>query len=115
MTTKHEGEPMNAGIEQHFIDYQPVAVDVGDTHAQAHALWAIAETRLATAERLAVVEAALENAQEHLRKAADQFAFYADEHAKKGTPEGDAKGATNMNWARVLARAALYPEHPNHG
>ena len=41
-----------------------------------------------------------------LGKAADQFAFYADEHAKKGTPEADAKAATNMGWARYCASLA---------
>lgn len=41
-----------------------------------------------------------------LSRAADQFAFYADEHAKKGTPEADTKARTNHGWALFCARAA---------
>lgn len=44
-------------------------------------------------------------AQVQLEKAADQFAFYADEHAKKRTPDGDAKGAVNHQWALACAKA----------
>ena len=50
-------------------------------------------------------EAAVEVARVMLGKAADQFAFYADEHAKKRTKEGDAKGATNHQWALACAKA----------
>lgn len=35
-----------------------------------------------------------------LRAAGDQFAFYAKEHRAKGTPEADAKAATNEAWAQ---------------
>jgi hypothetical protein len=35
-----------------------------------------------------------------LHKAGEQFAFYANEHAKKGTPDGDVKAATNQQWAQ---------------
>lgn len=41
-----------------------------------------------------------------LNRAADQFAFYADEHAKKGTTEADNKAATNHQWALACAKAA---------
>lgn len=41
-----------------------------------------------------------------LKKAGDQFAFYADEHAKKGTNEADAKAAVNHQWALDCAKAA---------
>jgi chromosome segregation ATPase len=35
-----------------------------------------------------------------LHKAGEQFAYYANEHAKKGTPDGDVKAATNQQWAQ---------------
>ena len=49
---------------------------------------------------------ALEATVAQLDKAADQFAFYADEHAKKGTKEGETKGAVNHQWALACAKAA---------
>lgn len=48
---------------------------------------------------------ALEAMVRQLGKAADQFAYYADEHAKKRTKDGDAKGATNHQWALACAKA----------
>lgn len=41
------------------------------------------------------------------RAAAAQFRFYAESHAAKGTPDGDAKARTNIEWAERLERAAL--------
>lgn len=64
------------------------------------------ETNALTSERDAL-KAALETAQAQLNKAADQFAFYADEHAKKRTPEATAKAMTNHGWALACAKAAL--------
>jgi len=64
----------------------------------------------------ATIAEVLEVARQQLEKAANQFAFYAEEHAKKGTPDGDAKGAVNHQWALAcakadhLARAALARE-----
>lgn len=49
-----------------------------------------------------------------LDEAADQFAFYADEHAKKGTVAGDAKACTNRAWSVACAKPALTKE-PSHG
>lgn len=49
-----------------------------------------------------------------LDEAADQFAFYADEHAKKGTVAGDAKACTNHAWSVACAKPALTKE-PSHG
>ena len=55
---------------------------------------------------VAALREAAQAAVTRLDKAADQFAFYADEHAKKRTPEGDAKGMTNHQWALACAKAA---------
>lgn len=41
-----------------------------------------------------------------LREAAEQFERYAASHRAKGTPEADAKAATNDRWATYM-RAAL--------
>lgn len=49
-----------------------------------------------------------------LDEAADQFAFYADEHAKKGTAAGNAKACTNRTWSVACAKPALTKE-PSHG
>ncbi len=46
------------------------------------------------------------NMEDALHKCADQFAFYAQQHRDKGTPDGDAKAVTNDNFEK-LARAAL--------
>jgi hypothetical protein len=35
-----------------------------------------------------------------LHKAGEQFAFYANQHAAKGTADGDKKAATNQQWAQ---------------
>jgi hypothetical protein len=35
-----------------------------------------------------------------LHKAGEQFAFYANQHAAKGTADGDQKAATNQQWAQ---------------
>jgi hypothetical protein len=35
-----------------------------------------------------------------LHKAGEQFAFYANQHAVKGTADGDQKAATNQQWAQ---------------
>ena len=35
-----------------------------------------------------------------LHKAGEQFAFYANQHAVKGTADGDKKAATNQQWAQ---------------
>jgi hypothetical protein len=37
-----------------------------------------------------------------VKEAADQFAFYADQHRAKGTDDGNAKAATNQQWADRL-------------
>ena len=55
---------------------------------------------------LAEAREAASNACAQLDKAADQFAFYADEHAKKGTKDGDTKGMVNHQWALACARVA---------
>lgn len=41
-----------------------------------------------------------------LGKAADQFDFYAAQHAAKGTPEAEAKARTNREMA-AMCRAAM--------
>ena len=49
---------------------------------------------------------AVAEALKQLDKAADQFAFYADQHAAKGTPEAETKASVNHQWALVCARYA---------
>jgi hypothetical protein len=48
-----------------------------------------------------------------LHKAGEQFQFYAAEHRKKGTPDGDAKAKTNADWARRCFDACAVWEHAN--
>lgn len=59
---------------------------------------------LAAEAREARLREALEAAQRQLEKSADQFAFYADQHATKRTPDGDSKAATNHQWALACAK-----------
>jgi len=47
------------------------------------------------AARIAALEAGV-------KEAGDQFAFYADQHRAKGTDDGNAKAATNQQWADRL-------------
>ncbi len=42
---------------------------------------------------------ALDAAARALHKAGEQFVSYADQHAAKGTADGDHKAATNQQWA----------------
>lgn len=42
---------------------------------------------------------------EALKKAAAQFAFYGEQHRQKGTPDGDAKAATNVDFAEMCNAA----------
>ena len=42
----------------------------------------------------------LEAAARALHKAGEQFAAYANQHAAKGTTEGDQKAAINQQWAQ---------------
>jgi len=65
--------------------------------AMLRALLARAEKAEAERDRLAEAQDA---AARVLHKAGEQFAFYANEHAKKGTPDGDVKAATNQQWAQ---------------
>lgn len=44
-----------------------------------------------------------------LRKARGQFYFYADVHSNKGTPDGDAKAATNLEFANMCSAALQEP------
>lgn len=61
------------------------------------------EARKAEAERDAL-RAAADNAAGVLRDAGKQFDFYAGEHAKKDTSDGNAKAGVNLAWAdRCLA------------
>ncbi|MBC7168761.1 hypothetical protein [Phenylobacterium sp.] len=46
----------------------------------------------------------IEALEKELQAAAAQFRFYADSHAAKGTPDGDAKAKTNAEWAERLER-----------
>lgn len=55
---------------------------------------------------------ALDRAHAALRAAADQFAFYADQHRAKGTPDGDQKAAVNEEWAARLRRVAEESTNP---
>jgi hypothetical protein len=56
----------------------------------------IAESNLRERDAM---RAAADNAARVLYKAGEQFAFYAGEHAKKNTPDADAKASTNRAWA----------------
>jgi hypothetical protein len=56
----------------------------------------IAESNLRERDAM---RAAADNAARVLHKAGEQFAFYAGEHAKKNTPDADAKASTNRAWA----------------
>jgi hypothetical protein len=79
--------------------------------AAAKATEAYEERREALAEILKTVEAeggsdtmkntkhALDAAARALHKAGEQFVSYADQHAAKGTADGDHKAATNQQWA----------------
>jgi len=51
----------------------------------------------------AVVDA-LADANKRLEKAATQFAFYAREHAKKGTAEADEKAEVNRHMAAICRK-----------
>ena len=50
--------------------------------------------------RVAELDGALATAARVLHKAGEQFAFYANQHATKGTAEGDQKAAANQQWAQ---------------
>jgi|GEM_PF-4198080 len=53
-----------------------------------------------SAARIAELEAALQDAARVLHKAGEQFTSYANQHAAKGTADGDQKAATNQQWAQ---------------
>jgi hypothetical protein len=53
------------------------------------------------------IQADLDRAVEALKAAADQFRYYAESHAAKGTPDGDAKAKTNLEWAGRLTLATI--------
>ena len=52
------------------------------------------------AARIAELEAALATTARVLHKAGEQFTAYANQHAAKGTADGDQKAATNQQWAQ---------------
>ena len=52
------------------------------------------------ADEIEKLRAALDAAARALHKAGEQFAFYANQHAAKGTADGDQKAATNQQWAQ---------------
>jgi hypothetical protein len=52
------------------------------------------------ADEIEKLRAALDAAARALHKAGEKFAFYANQHAAKGTADGDQKAATNQQWAQ---------------
>ena len=50
--------------------------------------------------RIAELEAVLATTARVLHKAGEQFTAYANQHAAKGTADGDQKAATNQQWAQ---------------
>lgn len=59
---------------------------------------------------LSRLQAERDRAVELCAEAADQFRFYAESHAAKGTPDGDAKAATNLEWAERMEAAITTQE-----
>jgi len=57
----------------------------------------VAEEAATEIEKL---RAALDAAVRALHKAGEQFAFYANQHAAKGTADEDKKAATSQQWAQ---------------
>lgn len=57
---------------------------------------------MGSAERVKI-DAALQQ----LEKAAEQFAFYAEQHAAKRNPDGNRKAMTNHSWALACSRCAF--------
>ena len=64
------------------------------------ALRSLAAERDALQARVAELERALDAAARVLHKAGEQFSAYANQHAAKGTADGDQKAATNQQWAQ---------------
>lgn len=59
----------------------------------------------AAADFIASKSEAVQKLVDALERARGQFAHYADLHACKGTPDGDAKAATNLALANEMAAA----------
>lgn len=78
--------------------------DVADEMARAKSQRTDADAALARAE---AAEARVRVLEEALLAAAGQFAFYAESHRQKQTQDGDAKAATNYEWALRCRGTAL--------
>ena len=64
----------------------------------------------ALTERNKALEAEVARLRDWVELAGKQFAFYAENHLAKGTPDGNEKAATNQAWADVAA--ALLGDRP---
>jgi hypothetical protein len=71
-----------------------------DLPSTGFAVRSLAAERDARQARVAELEGALDAASRVLHKAGEQFTSYADQHAAKGTADGDLKAATNQQWAQ---------------
>lgn len=81
--------------EWHF--FEPVSIEI-EPHPDGFYVPARDYDR--QAKRIAELEEKLEAAARILHKAGEQFTAYANQHAAKGTADGDQKAATNQQWAQ---------------